>query len=176
VLAVTREAYGEDEGMDEEEEVGLVIPATMGILGLAFMGCAAVIAGVPPLSGFVAKFALLTAALNPSGMGDGNPVSPAAWALLVLLILSGLAAVIAMARAGIRVFWAAPDRAVPRVRLIEMAPVGMLLILCALQTIQAGPVMRFMDATAAGLHDPSRYVQEVLQSAPPEQAEGREDR
>ena len=35
VLAVTREAYGEgDEDLDEEEEVGLAIPATMGCLAL----------------------------------------------------------------------------------------------------------------------------------------------
>jgi multicomponent K+:H+ antiporter subunit D len=156
--------------MDDEEEVGVVIPATMGMLGLAFMGCALVIAGLPPLSGFVAKFALLTAALNPSGMG-GGPVPPASWALLALLILSGLAALIAMTRAGIHAFWAAPDRAVPRVRVIEMAPIATLLILCALQTIQAGPVMRFMDATAAGLHDPSRYAREVLQPVPTEQAD-----
>ena len=73
VLAVTREAYGEgDEDPDEEDEVGLAIPATMGVLGLAFIGCALVIAGLPPLSGFIAKFALLTAALNPSGMTPGR--------------------------------------------------------------------------------------------------------
>ena len=73
VLAVTREAYGEDdEDIDEEDEVGIAIPATMGMLGLAFIGCALVIAGLPPLSGFIAKFALLTAALNPSGHAPGR--------------------------------------------------------------------------------------------------------
>ena len=79
VLAVTREAYGEgDEGFDEEGEVGLAIPGTMGVLGVAFIGCALVIAGLPPLSGFIAKFALLTAALNPSGMTQGGGPPPAA--------------------------------------------------------------------------------------------------
>ena len=53
--------------VDDEDEVGIAIPATMGMLGLAFIGCALVIAGLPPLSGFIAKFALLTAALNPPG-------------------------------------------------------------------------------------------------------------
>jgi multicomponent K+:H+ antiporter subunit D len=166
VLAVTREAYGEDEDFDQDAEVGLAIPATMGMLGLAFIGCALVIAGLPPLSGFVAKFALLTAALNPSGMTQGGgPIPAASWALLVVLILSGLAALIAMTRAGIRAFWAAPDRAVPRVRVIEMAPVAALLILCAVQTIQAGPVMRFMQATAQSLHAPRDYVRDVLRPA-----------
>jgi multicomponent K+:H+ antiporter subunit D len=51
VIAVTREAYGEDDDADAaEEEVGIAIVATMGLLGLAFIGCALVIAGLPPLS------------------------------------------------------------------------------------------------------------------------------
>jgi len=171
VLAVTREAYGEgDENLDEGEEVGIAIPATMGVLGLAFIGCTVVIAGLPPLSGFVAKFALLTAALNPSGLTQGGgPVRAASWALLVVLIVSGLAALIAIIRAGIRTFWAAPDRAVPRVRVIEIAPVVALLVLCAMQTIQAGSVMRFMHATAQSLHAPRDYVGDVLRPAAEQQ-------
>jgi multicomponent K+:H+ antiporter subunit D len=167
VLAVTREAYGEgDEDLEEEKVIGIAIPATMGMLGLAFIGCALVIAGLPPLSGFIAKFALLTSALNPSGTtGGGGTIPAASWGLLVVLILSGLAALIAMTRAGIRAFWAAPDRAVPRILVIEMAPVAVLLILCAMQTIQAGPVMRFMQATAQSLHAPQDYIREVLRPA-----------
>ena len=82
--------------------------------------------------------------------------------MLVALILSGLAALIAMIRAGIRAFWASPDRTVPRVRVIEMAPVVFLLILCAMQTIQAGPIMRYMHATAQSLHAPQEYIRDVL--------------
>jgi multicomponent K+:H+ antiporter subunit D len=161
VFAVTREAYGDD-NMPDEEEVGIAIPATMGMLGFAFIGCALVIAGLPPLSGFIAKFALLTAVLGASGSSPGAPVPIASWALLVLLILSGLAALIAMTRAGIRAFWASPDRVVPRVRLIEIGPVVVLLLLCAIQTVQAGPVMRFMEAAAQSLHAPHNYVRGVL--------------
>jgi len=162
VLAVTREFYGEDDDIDEEDEVGVAIPAPMSVLGLAFIGCALVIAGLPPLSGFIAKFALLTAAIHPSGLGQGGAIPAGSWALLVVLILSGLAAVIAMTRAGIRAFWASPDRVVPRVRMIEMAPIVVLLILCAAQTVQAGPVMRFMQATAHALHAPGEYIRDVL--------------
>jgi multicomponent K+:H+ antiporter subunit D len=158
VLAVTREVYGEEDELEETNEVGIAIPATMGILGLAFIGCALVISGLPPLSGFIAKFAMLTAALNPP---TGAP-STASWVLLPILILSGLAALIAMTRAGVRAFWASPDRTVPRVRLIEMAPVAVLLLLCAVQTIEAGPIMRFMQATAQSLHDPHDYIRGVL--------------
>jgi len=161
VLAVTREVYGEEDELEESEEVGIAIPATMGILGIAFIGCAVMISGLPPLSGFIAKFAVLTAALNPPA--GAVPVS--GWILLLVLILSGLAALIAMTRAGIRAFWAAPDRTVPRVRLIEIGPVAVLLLLCAIQTIQAGPVMRFMQATAQSLHAPQDYIRGVLGSA-----------
>lgn len=161
VIAVTREAYGEEDELEEPAEVGIAIPATMGILGLAFIGCALVISGLPPLSGFIAKFAILTAALNP----PSGVASTASWVLLPVLILSGLAALIATMRAGIRAFWASPDRAVPRVRLIEIAPVAVLLLLCAIQTVQAGPVMRFMQATAQSLHAPHDYIRSVLDSA-----------
>lgn len=164
VLAVTREAYGEEvEDFYEEEEVGLAIPATMALLGLGFIASALVIAGLPPLSGFIAKFALLNAALNPSWLAEGGGTIPgASWALLVILILSGLAALVAMVRAGLRIFWAPLDRTVPRVRVIEMAPVAILIVLCALQTIQAGPIMRYMRDTAHSLHTPRNYIREVL--------------
>ena len=133
----------------------------MGMLGVAFIGCTAVIAGMPPLSGFIAKFALLSNALKTAGSQSGH-VSPAALALMVALILSGLAALIALTRAGIGAFWASPERTAPRVRVIEMAPVVMLLILCAVQTVQAGPIMRFMQATALSLHAPQHYIRDVL--------------
>ncbi|MGD9615536.1 MAG: monovalent cation/H+ antiporter subunit D [Alphaproteobacteria bacterium] len=163
VLAVTREFYGEDDDIDEEDEVGIAIPVTMGVLGLAFIGCALVIAGLPPLSGFIAKFTLLTAAINPSGLGQGGAIPASSWALLAVLILSGLAAVIAMTQAGIRAFWASLDPIVPRVRIIEVAPIVVLLILCTAQTVQAGPIMRFMQATAHALHAPADYIRDVLE-------------
>ena len=161
VLAVTRELYGEEDELEDAAETGIAIPATIGMLGLAFIGCALVISGLPPLSGFIAKFALLAAALNV----QTDAVSTSAWIFLVALILSGLAALIAMTRAGIHALWASPDRTVPRVRLIEMAPVAVLLILCAVQTIEAGPVMRYLQATAQALHAPQDYIRGVLDAA-----------
>jgi multicomponent K+:H+ antiporter subunit D len=158
VLAVTRELYGEEDEVEGQTEVGIAIPATMGLLGLAFIGCALLISGLPPLPGFIAKFALLASALDP----HSGTISGAAWMLLLLLILSGLIALIAMTRAGIHAFWASPERTVPRVRLIEMAPVAILLLLCAWQTVQAGPIMRFMQSTAQSLHTPHNYIFGVL--------------
>jgi multicomponent K+:H+ antiporter subunit D len=51
--------------------------------------------------------------------------------LVAALVLSGLATVVAMVRTGIDVFWASPPATVPRVSLLEIAPVGLLLALCA---------------------------------------------
>ncbi|WP_424812328.1 monovalent cation/H+ antiporter subunit D [Roseococcus sp. YIM B11640] len=167
VLAVTMEAFGdgEEEEAEESEEVGVAIPATMAILGASFLCCALLLAGLPPLSGFIAKFAILTAVLNPGGMGSGTPVPVTAWLLLAALVLSGLAVILAMLRAGIRHIWAASDRKPPRVRVIEMAPILMLLLLCIGMTVEAGPVMRYMQATAASLHDTGPYVHSVLSEA-----------
>jgi multicomponent K+:H+ antiporter subunit D len=165
VFAVTMEAFGDEDSLDQEEEIGVATPGTMAVLGLSFIACAVLISGLPPLSGFIAKFALLTAMLNPSGLGLGGAVSAQSWAFLILLIVSGLATMIAMIRAGIRVFWAPIERVIPQVRLTEIAPVVVLLMLCATLTVGAGPTMRYMDATAASLHNPQSYIRSILPSA-----------
>jgi multicomponent K+:H+ antiporter subunit D len=156
ILAVTAAAFlGADEEAQPEEEVGVAIPATMALLGLSFACCGLLVAGLPPLPGFLAKMAMLGALLAP------QPVPASAWALLALLSLSGLAAIIAMGRAGVRIFWAT-QRSVPRVRVIEMAPVALLLGLCLALTAAAGPAMRYMQDTAQALHAPRAYIEGVL--------------
>jgi multicomponent K+:H+ antiporter subunit D len=158
MIAVTRELYGEEDDVDDSAQIGIAVPATMGLLGLAFIGCALVISGLPPLSGFIGKFALVAAALD----SPQAAVLTSAWTFMAVLILAGLAAVVSLTRAGIHAFWASPERTVPRVRLVELAPVIVLLILCAAQTIEAGPVMRYMRATAQSLHVPDDYIRGVL--------------
>jgi len=65
---------------------------------------------------------------------------------------------------GIDVFWASPPAAVPRVSLLELAPIGLLLGLCVGLTVAAGPVMDFMLAAAQSLHAPGTYLDGVLGS------------
>ena len=164
ILAVTLEAYGieDEEEPGEDGESGVAVPAILAVLGAAFIVSALLLSGLPPLSGFVAKFAILAGALGRNDPSTVTGVAPVAWALLALLLLSGFVTLIAMVRAGIRSFWAVIEREAPRVRVIELAPVAALLLLCLTLTLQAGPAMRFMQTTASGLHGSAAYIQGVL--------------
>lgn len=164
VLAVTVEAYGDEEEEEEEEEVGAVLPATLAVLGSFFAICAILLIGLPPFSGFIAKFLLLAAIFNGEGTSPqlAIPVSPASWVLITLILLSGLSALIAMTRTGIRTFWASLEGNVPRVLVREAVPIAGLLVVCLALTVAAGPAMDYLDATARSLHSPNDYIESVL--------------
>jgi multicomponent K+:H+ antiporter subunit D len=158
VLAVTLEAFGDDDEPVHEAEIGIATPRTLALLGIAFACCALLLAGMPPLPGFLAKFAMIGAVLNLEGLGAGGAVPAASWVLVTLLIVSGLATMIAMLRTGINIFWVSFDDDVPRVRGIEVLPILLLLTLCLLLMVLAGPAMAYMEATARYLEVPGNYV------------------
>ncbi|KRE02849.1 cation:proton antiporter [Bosea sp. Root670] len=170
LLAVTMEAYGDESDKGEEhedEEVGVAMPGALAILGISF-GCAALLlAGLPPLSGFIAKFAMLTGMLNPDGLGAPAAIPGRIWLLVALVILSGLAALVAMMRSGIRIFWAPLEVIIPRVLVVEVAPIVALLALCMVLAVQGGAVLSYTDAAAQALHAPSSYIQSVLGAGHP---------
>ncbi|QDX82707.1 monovalent cation/H+ antiporter subunit D [Denitratisoma sp. DHT3] len=166
LLAISFEAFGlqerhESEHPDAMGEAGAAIPAAMAFLGLAFFSCAAILSGLPPLSGFVAKFALLKAAI-------AAPPAPASQAILLFaaLLLSGLAGLIALSRLGIRVFWDS-ERPTPRLQWLEAAPVATLVLLCSALAFGAGPAMAYFEAAARALHDPAAYIGVVLPGGRP---------
>ncbi len=158
MLALTMEAFAIEE--TPEETAGVGIPAALAFLGLAFAGCALIIAGLPPLSGFVAKFSLFHVLLNSDP--PHITVASTGWILMALIILSGLAAMISLMRFGVRTFWAAGKVTAPRLQLAEVAPISALLILCVVLTVQAGPVYSFLARTSADLHRPGQYIHRVL--------------
>jgi multicomponent K+:H+ antiporter subunit D len=159
VLAVTLEVYGaEEEEAEVDEEVGVAIPAIMAVLGVAFLACALLLAGLPPLSGFIAKFALISNLLQQHWLGGGGIVSVQGWILLFVILISGLATVVAVTRAGMRSFWTYTERELPVIRGVELGAVALLLVLCVALTVKAGPVMRFMEATAHGLELGRPYI------------------
>jgi multicomponent K+:H+ antiporter subunit D len=152
--------------LDDQQKavVGQVIPWTMAFLGLSFIACALLIIGMPPLSGFIGKLGLLSALLNPDGLGAsaGQPVSPAAWGLLALLILSGLASLIAFSRMGVQRFWTPKEQPSPLLRPFECLPIIALLGLGIVLTFKAESLMRYTQAAADGLNNPEHYVMSVL--------------
>src|SRR3546814_6451253 len=95
------------------------------MLGVSFLLCALLLAGLPPLSGFLAKFAMLAPMLE-------TPARDGTMTLFILVIVSGFCTVIAMCRAGIQIFWAEADRHFPHARVTEISAIVLLLGLCLL--------------------------------------------
>ena len=168
LLTVTMEAYGDevDAEEDDEEEVGVAMPGALAILGVCFGCLALLLAGLPPLSGFIAKFALLTGMINLDGLGRPMDVPVRTWVLVALVILSGLATFVAMTRTGIRTFWAPLEVIIPRVLVVEVAPVILLIALCLALTVLGGPMIRYTEAAARSLHNPANYTGSVLGPVP----------
>ncbi len=159
-----------DTNLDEHQEAltGRVIPAAVAFMGFAFIACTLLLTGMPPLAGFVGKFMMLSGLLNPAGLGaDSVPeIGVQSWLMLGLVILAGLAALIALSRTGIRMFWTPRDRPVPQLKVMECLPIAVLLCLCLVITFRAEPVSRYLQAAADDLHDPSTYVDSVLVTRP----------
>ena len=82
-----------------------------------------------------------------------------------MILICGLATVVAVTRAGMRSFWTFTERELPTIRGVELGAVALLLFLCVALTVQAGPVMRFMQVTAHGLELGRPYIGAV-QSQP----------
>ncbi len=160
VLALTMEAFAMEDA--PQESAGVAIPAAIAFLGLAFVGCALVIAGMPPLSGFLAKFSIFHDLLAASA---GASLLPA-MALLGLMLAAGLAAIISLMRLGVRTFWANQAAPPPRLRPSEAAPVGLLLMACVLMTVLAAPLSDFLRRATDGVHQPQAYVERVLGERP----------
>jgi multicomponent K+:H+ antiporter subunit D len=145
-----------------EDEAGVAIPAATAFLGMMFMFCVLLLTGIPPLPGFIAKFALLSTALQDT---PGTSVPPTTWILFAAILLSGLAGIIALSRIGMQLFWSVAARATPRLRILEVAPIIVLVLLCVTLSVTAGPVAHYLDAAARSLHQPETYIRVVLAGA-----------
>ncbi|TXG01623.1 monovalent cation/H+ antiporter subunit D [Massilia arenae] len=162
MLALTMEAFAVEDAPDEP--TGRGVPAAMAFLSLAFAACALMIAGLPPLSGFVAKFSMFHALLNPpvDAVSGVAAISTSGWVLMALIILSGLIAVISMMRFGVRTFWASGATEPPKVHRSEVAPILFLLALSVLMTVQANPLFGYLTRASDDIHRPGNYIGRVL--------------
>jgi len=162
VLAITLEAYGDDEETEHEQEVGTATPGAFAALGVAFICCAILIAGMPPLSGFLGKFAIIRAMFE---LGGGTAVGAGVWVVIAALVASGLAATIALMRSGINTFWVSLEGGIPAIRWVEIAPILLLLGLGVALTVFAHPALGFMQTASASVYAPAGYIEAVLGSA-----------
>ena len=168
LLALTADAYGLDEREeDRQPEVGLSIPGTLTVLGLSFGVCVIALAGLPPLSGFIGKIAILQGL-----MAEGAATPAMSWAFVALLILSGFATLVGLVRVGIQTFWATEGEP-PRVLALEIAPVVALIALQLVLTLRADVTLGYMQDTADAVLQPAIYAEGVLGA--PRAAEGGEN-
>ncbi len=153
--------------LDDSEAplIGRAIPAALAFLGVAFAVGALVIAGLPPLSGFIGKVAMLSALLDPEAAAAGGDAA-SRWTLLGLLLFSGLLSSIALMRVGIRHFWAPEQRPAPHLRVAECLPIGLLLGACVILVVRGEPALRYLHDAAEGLHRPERYIESVRAARP----------
>ena len=152
---------------NEEALVGRPLQRALVFLGLAFIACVLMVAGLPPLAGFLAKVMMIEALLQPGSMGNGAATVPlAAWVFIALLIVSGLAAMVGLTRIGVRILWAPQGRPAPRLSVLEGAPVIALVVLGLLLVIRASPVVEHARMTADWLYDPQRYISAVMSARP----------
>ncbi len=109
--------------------------------------------GVPPLSGFIAKVALVRAAF----------AAHVYWAGVVALVVS-LLSVLSMARLWNESFWKAgppdADKAAPIWQ--QLLPIGALSLISLLLSVGAGPLFAWTERAARDLLQPDAYIEAVL--------------
>jgi multicomponent Na+:H+ antiporter subunit D len=133
---------------------------TVPFLAAMFLVAALSLAGVPPLSGFISKFALIDA-----GITDHQ------YAIVAVALVVSLLTLFAMARIWMGAFWSPPDQEpTTPVRVanrsggpaLMVAPTVALLTCSLAIAAAAGPIYAFCQRTAHDLLDRSAYIQQVL--------------
>lgn len=122
------------------------------VAGLAIVPMFA-LAGVPPLSGFIAKVALVQAAFEHGLHWVG-----------VLLLVASLLGLLSIARLWNESFWAgaAPDADEARPRWQQLAPIAGLALLSLLISVAGGPLFEVTSSAARDLLSGEAYVRAVL--------------
>ena len=138
--------------------------AQQGLIAGLFFATAIALAGMPPLSGFLGKLLVMDALRADAAL------------IWTVILVSSFLMVLGFGRAGSVLFWkshAVGDTAETDHRpepLAFVAVGGLLAGLIAL-TVFAGPVMGWLEATAATLHAPDAYIS-ANQLPPPGVIEG----
>ncbi len=131
------------------------------LLAATFMVGASSLIGVPPLSGFIAKYTVIRAS-----------VAESQWLLAVVAAVAGVLTLVAMIRVWNNVFWGddgegswdalgAPLVSITRVRNRLVLPATALVAFSLILGLGAQPLLAVAGQAAAGLLDTSAYVTAV---------------
>jgi multicomponent Na+:H+ antiporter subunit D len=141
---------------------------TSPIIAAVFLLPALSLAGIPPFSGFVAKFGIFDATARESQ-----------WTILAVGVLVGLLTLFSIFKVWVSVFWspahAAPEPArspdvheehvamtPPNGPAMMLVPTAVLAAATLAIGVAAGPLYEFSERAAADLLDPSGYLRAVL--------------
>ncbi len=132
---------------------------TTPMVAVVFFVPAISLAGIPPMSGFAAKFALFD-----------SVASSAEWWILAVAVVTSMLTLFSIAKIWIGVFWAQrdPDEEAPpgagrRPPLMMTAPTVVLVLMTVALGVAAGPLYDYCTRAAGDLVDPSSYVSLVLE-------------
>jgi multicomponent Na+:H+ antiporter subunit D len=123
------------------------------VLAALFLIPALSLAGIPPLSGFVAKFALVDAGLDARQ-----------WGVVAVSLVVSLLTLFSMTKIWAGAFWGdvEPADTAERSPAIMVGATATLTALSLAVALFAGPLYALSERAAADLIDPSRYVEAVL--------------
>lgn len=156
-LFLLADLVGRARGGAGDALAGGALPRHGAALGLLFFAAAVAVIGLPPLSGFVAKLALLQAVPSP-------------W-YWTLVLVTGLLVLIGLSRAGTSVFWRAeggraggPDEASGAATPEGLRWLAVLVLLAAgpLLAVLGAPLLAVTDAAAHQWARPALYIDAVL--------------
>ena len=159
LLSGLMERYG---GSFQLKKLGGLLAASP-LLGVLFFIPAMSLGGVPPLSGFFAKFAIVKAALASDSVF-------AAWAggVAALALAVGLMTLFSMTKIWAEAFWKAPatkpdvERVPLETRFVLLCPIVLLAGLTVAMGLTAGPMLEAAGRAATQLLDSSEYLKAVL--------------
>jgi len=126
-------------------------------LGIIYLISAFSLAGIPPLSGFVAKFSMVWATVESQ-----------LWWVMVAVIVTGLFTLYSMVKIWNEVFWKDhPDsnwKFNKSKNLQRLFPVSLMALLIVLLGLGAGPLFDVCLRAGEQLIDPTAYIQAVLRT------------
>jgi len=125
------------------------------LIALLFAVPALSLAGLPPLSGFFAKFALLNSSLSIHE-----------WTAAAAIVLVGLLTVFSMLKIWRAVFWGEPAKSGPGPLKVLALTSGILSVITIAIGLAAGPLIDLAGQAANGLLNPEAYLDAVLHSQP----------